>query len=465
MIGAAPAARGTPPAWLFVAAPAALLSGDLAVAGLWDARALPGGAGLCAVAAGLGVAGRCISGPVALRAAFAAAILVPSLSFRVRTVGETGLDWQNGVKLVAWALLLTLAIARRRQIGPLLGTPPVLCALGYAATALLSTLWSPVPPYTFGSALGLAAWLSAALLAVACMEENAAVRLLATVLALEIGLGLVGALVVPDVAWLPPSIEETSWRLQGFSGHPNLFGQHAGLLVLAAPAGGILARRRGRAIAGAMALLGVVGLAASGSRTTAMAVAAAGLVAAIGTKPRPRRWLAAGMAAIVAAAALAACALLPAPEALFQTLSRTGASSELTTLTGRTDLWAAAWAHVLERPLLGWGFNGTEQLMLESVGRDFPGNAVNAHNMVLQGLMSLGFVGAMPGLAGLGLLVVALVRRPDRRRDAFVVFLFVVGFGEAEFFATPVLLTGLALECLARDAARHGHRDLRPIGD
>ena len=465
MIGVAPAPRDTPPAWLFVAVPAALLSGDLAVAGLWDARALPAGAGLCAVAAGLGVAGRCIRGPVALRVVVAAAILVPSLSFRVRTIGETGLDWQNGVKLVAWGLLLTLAVVRRRQIRPLLGTPPVLCALGYAAMALLSTLWSPVPAYTFGSALGLAAWLSGALLAVACMEENDAVRLLATVLALEIGLGLAGALVVPDIAWLPPSIEETSWRLQGFSGHPNLFGQHAGLLILVAPAGGILARRHGRAIAGALVLLGLAGLAASGSRTTGMAAAAAGLVAAIGTRPRPRRWLAAGTAAAIVAAALAGCGFLPAPDALFQTLSRTGAASELTTLTGRTDLWAAAWAHVLERPLLGWGFNGTEQLMLESVGRNFPGNAVNAHNMVLQGLMSLGFAGAMPGLAGLGLLAAALVRRPDPRRDAFVVFLLVVGFGEAEFFATPVLLTGLAFWCLAREAARHGRRDVRPLED
>ncbi len=84
-------------------------------------------------------------------------------------------------------------------------------------------------------------------------------------------------------------------------------------------------------------------------------------------------------------------------DALARGLSRTGAEGEIFTLTGRTELWATAWKLILEKPLLGWGYNGIEDVMARTVSAGFEGTAVNAHNMLLQTLASLGFVGSLAG--------------------------------------------------------------------
>ncbi len=56
---------------------------------------------------------------------------------------------------------------------------------------------------------------------------------------------------------------------------------------------------------------------------------------------------------------------------MFGGLTRSGSVSELTTLTGRTEIWAVAADLIAQRPLLGWGYNGTEQLIADSVPTTF----------------------------------------------------------------------------------------------
>jgi O-antigen ligase len=132
--------------------------------------------------------------------------------------------------------------------------------------------------------------------------------------------------------------------------------------------------------------------------------------------------------------------------------SRSGAEGEIFTLTGRTELWATAGKLILDKPLLGWGYNGIEDVMARSVRTGFEGTATNAHNMLLQGIASLGFLGSLPAIAAIGLLCLRFVTRPDPARDQVAVLLIVTGLGEVGMAATPILLTLVVFYFFAREA-------------
>lgn len=386
------------------------------------------------------VAGAARGLPLATGALFALTLAGLALTLRQRAYGETGLDWQNGVKLAVWLLIPAIALLRLRSLAPRLADPALALGLAYGGIALASALWSPTPAYTAANALGFIAYLLLAVMTVAALGRDRAVRLATLVLLAFVLAALAAGLLLPDMAWLPPGGEETAERLRGLSGHPNVLGQQAALLVILA-----LAARRIGALAALPVFTAVaVGFGAlllTGSRTTL----AATLVAALVVFLREHRLLLPGLALAGLAALLglflAALGRFPDPGPLFNHLSRSGSLAEVTTLTGRTDLWAVTLDLVAARPWLGWGFNGTEALIVGSVGRAFEGDPVNAHNMILQSLLGLGLLGSLPGFALLALLARRFLVTPDPVRDRVVLLTAIVGLAEVGLFATPVMLT------------------------
>lgn len=375
-----------------------------------------------------------------------------SISFRIREQGETGLDLQNGIKLMVWLLLPVIAFLNARRIAFCLRDPLVATMALYAAIAVASTAWSPIPAYTGASALGLSSYLLLACLAAATSGEAALLRLLIFTLVTYALLTLASAVLLPQMAWmLPAGGGDTTLRLQGLSGHPNVLGEQMAVLVTLS----VIARREG--VIGRPAFL--VGIASgfpiligTESRTTLFAVIVSwGIVAA-----RQRKLL---LPVVCAMGLLAAVAILsvalgyePVPKDLLATVSRSGSLSELTTLTGRTDLWEVAVELIGARPLHGWGFNGTEALFVANVGRGFVGDPVNAHNMYLQSALSLGLVGSLPGFAVLAILIGRMIRVPDPTRDQFVLLVLFIGLAEVGIFATPTLLTLVFFMFLAFEA-------------
>jgi O-antigen ligase len=380
-------------------------------------------------------------------------VFVLSLNFRTRTIGDDiGMDWQNGLKFASWALMLLIAIFHVRLFLPLLRQMPLLLPFLYASFALVSSLWSPVPAYTAANAIGIFAYLGLACAVATDLADSAAIRVLLWTLLVYIIVGIVGGIIVPDIAWMPPSVEETTYRLRGFSGHPNNFGLQLGIFMTLT----VIARRNklvGQPIFWGMLILGSAAiLVASGSRTSLLAFLLAWLFVAM----RQSRF-----GGMVAFALLTGAAMLilirsygdfSVLEELLGGISRTGSANEITTLTGRTDIWAVVLEKTAQKPFLGWGYNGTEGLISSSVGRAFVGNPVNAHNMALQTLISVGIIGSLPAFGFIALLIWRCIRRPDPTRDQIIAFWLVIGFGEAEIFTTPGLLALLVFWCLAREA-------------
>ena len=382
------------------------------------------------------------------------------LSFREREAGEVGLDLQNGVKLFVWAALVGVAFLNLRRLAPMLREPVVALACIYAGIAFASAAWSLTPTYSAAIAIGWFSYLALACLAVRTSGERAVLVLFVWSIGAFVAVGLSALVFAPEIAWMPPSVEETEYRFRGFSGHPNVLAQQAGVLVTVA-----VVTRRARYISRrlffAALALGFAALVLTDSRTALIAVVAAWGFVVLRERGLGRLAVAAGGVLVVLALATFTFGGVTNLEAALGMFSRSGAGSEVLTLTGRTEIWTIAWERILERPLLGWGYLATEELLLSSVGRTFYGDAVNAHNMFVQSLLSVGFLGSLPGFAMVGLLIVRIFSRPDPVRDHLVVFMLISGMGEVEIFSTPMLLTLVVFVALAREAELR----LRAIGE
>lgn len=390
---------------------------------------------------------------------FAAVLL--NVVFRIREVGDTGLDAQNGIKIATWLALLAVAALNWPRFGHLLADP-VLAGFGaFAAVALFSAAYSPVPLYTAACAIGFLAYLGfSCLIAVEVDERTVALALLWSLAAYFCATWVAAAL-IPDFAFLPPYGDKAVHRLQGIAGHPNVLAKQVAVFLLLV----VAARRRryiARRLAWGFAALGSVTLFATNSRTALLAtVIAWGLV-----ELRSRRLLLAaafGSLVLLGLVALAgSTGTLLDLDALLGSVSRTGDAKETLTLTGRTELWGFVWEKTLDRPLLGYGFNAFEAIM----SREWFGAedaAVGAHNTFLQALFTVGFIGTAPLVAAFAVLVHRWVTRPDPLRDLFTSYLLVAGMTEVEITSVPVLLTLAAFLVFAFDAAgrRNGRQPLR----
>ena len=383
-----------------------------------------------------------------------------SLGFTNHPAGEAGLDWQNGTKLLVWSALLMWGVVRWRLLFPLLFVPAGAVLAFLSALAALSVFWSPVPLYTAGSAIGFVAYIVLGGLTACRLTIDTVLMALLWSLLGFIALGLLAAFYFPDVAWLPPSVEENVYRLQGLAGNPNSFGHHAALYVVVAMA----CATRGLVSLKPFclhALLGLSVLLLSGDRTVVLA-----LLLTMGLTALRHyvwaRWIGFGIGCLVAMTLFFyATGMGPNLRETLQVFSRTGSANEILTLTGRTEIWSAAFDRILERPIFGWGFNGTEALMINSMAEGFTGQAVNAHNMYLQLALTLGIVGFLPGFSLAVMLGRAYFKNPLPYRDLIAGLIVFNGLAEADIFVTPVLTGFVFFWLLLREQLQGPH--FRPI--
>ncbi|MQY51033.1 hypothetical protein GH865_07070 [Rhodocyclus tenuis] len=161
-------------------------------------------------------------------------------------------------------------------------------------------------------------------------------------------------------------------------------------------------------------------------------------------------------------------------------ISRTGRVTEITSFTGRSDIWAAVTHKWLESPWIGFGL-GSPRIVIPEAYADRWGNThESAHNWLLESLISFGIVGTTLLL----LFLVALgwrlwrLKKPDASsasggtpstdwpmvlfmRRCFV-FCLVSGLMEKAFAGMPSPSL-IALSCLAGSCTALAHRKSRPV--
>lgn len=107
---------------------------------------------------------------------------------------------------------------------------------------------------------------------------------------------------------------------------------------------------------------------------------------------------------------------------LLSSVTKTGEAEELTSATGRTEIWALALTLIAERPLTGCGAGSTPVVMVE---------AGHSHNILLEPTVSLGVPGGI--LVALLLLynVWILITTRSATVRGFAIFLLVLGAVES----------------------------------
>lgn len=379
-------------------------------------------------------------GPKTMVALFLLVVFITDLSIRQRALSDTSVDPQNLAKMAVWGSGLLVALLNWRHLRDALREPAVVMLVLLTVWFTITAIYSPIRMYSFGSAV---AFLSVVLFGVVVrrvVPESMLLRSVITLLTVMLLIGLVLYVVAPDRAMA--EMEGGSIRrLAAPFGTPNSLGRVSALVILLAVLGrmsGVLRWHSPLLVVAVAAALACLYL--SQSRT---AMAALGLALVIlYLAGRPRRLLVAAILAAMAALVIAVARVDVLD--LLTLVSRTGYVSEVTTLTGRTDIWKFAWSQIVEEPLLGYGHASSKHLFPLLFRQYWGWTTTHAHNMWLQIWFTTGLVGVLL-LAGV---FVAQFRYWLQTRDpgslALLVFVFVVGLAEAAHIAgAPTVLTAM----------------------
>jgi O-antigen ligase len=108
-------------------------------------------------------------------------------------------------------------------------------------------------------------------------------------------------------------------------------------------------------------------------------------------------------------------------------LSKSGDTSELTTATGRSDIWAYAIKLIGERPLTGYGAGTSKQYLIDY--------SLYTHNMILNVAFSAGVLAAGATIAMCIGGIRSMLSRPHSVADPLVAFILMNGLAENVIFS------------------------------
>jgi O-antigen ligase len=124
--------------------------------------------------------------------------------------------------------------------------------------------------------------------------------------------------------------------------------------------------------------------------------------------------------------------------------SRTNDPTEISSLSGRAQIWEHSWELITKNPILGYGYNSTKELLGTYKGFADYLSVDSAHNVYLQSLLSVGILGTIPFVIVLGYLTYRMVKRPIPFVCYMIVTVLISGMTDTDAIAyTPTLMTML----------------------
>ncbi len=126
---------------------------------------------------------------------------------------------------------------------------------------------------------------------------------------------------------------------------------------------------------------------------------------------------------------------------LLPSATKSGDLSELTSLTGRTDIWRESIHYILERPLIGYGGGTSAKIMFEHSG--------HAHNMLLETALLYGIPAALIVAGLLAINIKDSIEGKIPMVPEITTFLVLLALVESPMVGMPAdPLLGLWLACL-----------------
>ena len=147
---------------------------------------------------------------------------------------------------------------------------------------------------------------------------------------------------------------------------------------------------------------------------------------------------------LISLAVILLAAILPfAQETLLKAVSRSGDIGEVTSFTGRTEIWYGVLKLVEMQPWMGYGY-ASSVFVLPQYVNEIGFTTSHAHNLMLQLLLTSGWIGVILfTLAILGVTLRAIVYR-DRVAFAMMAFVLLNGITESSGFTTLANICTLA---------------------
>jgi exopolysaccharide production protein ExoQ len=354
-----------------------------------------------------------------------------------------GIGADSGVDIGWWLFHLALYapglvfLATSWRVRPLLLSPPlVLLTIATGWTLIVSPFGLRGLPDTF-AALGLLSFLGVGAALGSHVGWSTVSRTLSWALFVFLAASVVGQLALGG-----------DGRWQGLTAQANRLGIMAAMAV---PVGvAELARRR--PIGLGLILLGPTLLVLANARTSMAAAALATLVLlrpVIG-RVAPVLALAGVLAALVVVISTGEV------ERASATVARSGEATEISSLTGRTEIWDRALDLLGPVPVTGIGAASSGEAFREAFGADFNWNPGHGHNAALQMALNGGWLAAACYVAAFVVYWRRSRAAPNSARDSLVTLLFVVGLTE-DLVAIPsaswiVLVTAFAALAAAPSA-------------
>lgn len=416
---------------VFLATGVAVIAGIL----LFDPSSLIAVAAFPAICAGLILAWGVMKGNrfAILSHLFVTIFLVQAV-FRIRDYQDKDLDFQVIVKIVIW---MTVAAASLFHVRLWLRTilvpgnyPWILFLLWLFAT----TAVSPVPAYTAVSAFTVVACVLFSAYLFAGFDEVEIFAIIVAAITLFCVVSIIVYFAIPQfghyVYWVNQE-RFVSPRLAGIAGSANNMALIAAFSIVVI---GLYAREFHRMhplfapVAGLISLAALLLTESRGPLTGALAILFVVYML------HWRRLYAAIM--MFSLGLLGLAVLLPKGEAfIFKMVSRSGNVSEITSFTGRTEIWNAVLKLSAAEPWMGYGY-ASSVFVLPQHASEVGFATSHAHNLFLQLLLTTGVIGV--SLFVISVIVIFLRAAVQRDRTVFAMMLFVIfnGITESSGFTT-----------------------------
>lgn len=343
--------------------------------------------------------------------------LDPVLAGRNLSYGATALlaSGESQAALVKWLQRLTslflLAVSVERVTyklfrgGAICGYGPLMIAFGvcWICCVALPGAFGVRPVFSHENAYWLLIGLG--LFATSSNGAETAIRVARNSLVLFAALGLVALLVKKSLVLEPYAgglFSFFPWRYSGLAVGPNQMGPLALMLMIC-----LLCYPFGRRwLTGFGWVVGLASLLLSQSKTAWLAaVVSLGSIALVRNRGQLAGWLQDRRYRFTTQVLLAMLVMIVVfaifalggglLDTKIQKFLATRAGSDITSLTGRSEIWAAAWGTFLDSPIFGYGLAIWDPYFRMKVGL----NVFHSHNQILSVLATSGFVGLLGFLA------------------------------------------------------------------
>jgi len=364
---------------------------------------------------------------------FVAIFLVQAV-FRIRDYQDKDVDFQVILKIAVWMTVAFAALIHARQWMRILLIPSnypwILFLLWICATAIVSQ----APAYTAVSAFTVVACVVFSAYLFSSFGEVEIFVTIVAAITLFCIISIVVYFAIPEfghyVYWLNQE-RFISPRLAGIAGSANNMALIAAFSLVVI---GLYAREFHRINIFFAPAAGLISLAALLMTNSRGPLAGTLIILFIVYMLRWRRLYMA--VSFLSIGLLALAIILPKGEAfLFKMVSRSGDVGEITSFTGRTEIWNAVLKLSAAEPWMGYGY-ASSVFVLPQHASEVGFATSHAHNVFLQLLLTTGVIGvALFVLSYVAVMARAAVQR-DRIVFAMLLFVLFNGITESSGFTT-----------------------------